>query len=35
MSQVRGRPDREIEAYAHDCLVAPDHLRKAFELAAL
>jgi hypothetical protein len=27
---LKGRPDREIEAYAHDCLVAPDHLRKAF-----
>lgn len=27
---LRGRPDREIEAYAHDCLAAPDHLRKAF-----
>lgn len=27
---LRGRPEREIEAYAHDCLVAPDHLRKAF-----
>jgi hypothetical protein len=27
---LRGRPDREIEAYAHDRLVAPDHLRKAF-----
>ena len=27
---LKGRPDREIEAYAHDRLVAPDHLRKAF-----
>lgn len=27
---LKGRPDREIEAYTHDCLVAPDHLRKAF-----
>jgi hypothetical protein len=26
----RGRPDREIEAYAHDALVAPDHLQKCF-----
>jgi len=27
---LKGRPDREIEAYANDCLVAPDHLRKAW-----
>jgi hypothetical protein len=27
---LRGRPDREIEAYANNCLVAPDHLRKAW-----
>jgi hypothetical protein len=27
---LKGRPDREIEAYAHECLAAPDHLRKAF-----
>jgi hypothetical protein len=27
---LKGRPDREIEAYAHDRLVAPDHLQKAF-----
>jgi hypothetical protein len=27
---LRGRPDREIEAYIHNCLSAPDHLRKAF-----
>ena len=27
---LKGRPDREIEAYAHDRLVAPDHLKKAF-----
>jgi hypothetical protein len=27
---LRGRPDREIEAYANDCLVAPDHLKKAW-----
>ena len=26
----RGRPDREIEQYANDCLVAPDHLKKAW-----
>src|SRR6202162_1682456 len=27
---LRGRPDREIEAYANDRLVVPDHLRKAW-----
>lgn len=27
---LKGRPDREIEAYVHNCLVAPDHLRKAW-----
>jgi hypothetical protein len=27
---LKGRPDREIEAYAHEALTAPDHLRKAF-----
>jgi hypothetical protein len=27
---LRGRPDREIEAYAHDALTSPDDLRKAF-----
>jgi hypothetical protein len=27
---LRGRPDRELEAYAHERLVAPEHLRKAF-----
>jgi hypothetical protein len=27
---LRGRPDREIEAYAHEALVSPDHLRKCF-----
>jgi hypothetical protein len=27
---LQGRPDREIEAYANDRLVAPDHLRKAW-----
>jgi hypothetical protein len=27
---LKGRPDREIEAYCHECLAAPDHLRKAF-----
>jgi hypothetical protein len=27
---LKGRPDREIEAYAHNGLTAPDDLRKAF-----
>jgi hypothetical protein len=27
---LKGRPDREIEAYAHEALTAPDQLRKAF-----
>jgi hypothetical protein len=27
---LKGRPDREIEAYCHQCLAALDHLRKAF-----
>jgi hypothetical protein len=27
---LKGRPDREIEAYAHECLTVPDQLRKAF-----
>lgn len=27
---LRGRPDREIEAYAHEALVSPDHLQKCF-----
>lgn len=27
---LKGRPYREIEAYAHECLTAPDHLFKAF-----
>ena len=27
---LRGRPDREIEAYAHEALTVPDQLRKAF-----
>jgi hypothetical protein len=27
---LKGRPDREIEAYCHQCLAAPDHLRKAW-----
>jgi hypothetical protein len=27
---LKGRPDREIEAYAHEVLTVPDQLRKAF-----
>jgi hypothetical protein len=27
---LKGRPDREIEAYAHEALTSPDDLRKAF-----
>jgi len=27
---LKGRPDREIEAYAHEALTVPDQLRKAF-----
>jgi hypothetical protein len=27
---LKGCPDRQIEGYAHECLTAPDHLRKAF-----
>jgi hypothetical protein len=29
-SDFHGRPDREIEQYANDCLVVPDHLKKAW-----
>ncbi len=27
---LKGRPDREIEAYVNNCLTAPEHLRKAW-----
>jgi hypothetical protein len=27
---LKGRPDREIEAYAHEALIVPDQLHKAF-----
>jgi|GEM_PF-1553563 hypothetical protein len=31
---LKGRPDREIEAYCNECLAAPDHLRKAWSAFA-
>ena len=31
---LKGRPDREIEAYCHQCLAAPDHLRAAWSAFA-
>lgn len=27
---LKGRPDREIEAYCHECLTAPEHLQAAW-----